>query len=63
MFFLDVYVAHEIPLLFVGPTGTGKSAITNNYLVKLPKEKYVYNKPTIIFFIFFAAFLGIYLIW
>ena len=39
-FFLDVYVTHEVPLLFVGPTGTGKSAITNNYLVKLPKDKY-----------------------
>ncbi|XP_065898705.1 dynein axonemal heavy chain 3-like isoform X2 [Dysidea avara] len=42
-FFLDVYISHEIPLLFVGPTGTGKSAITNNYLVKLPKEKYIPN--------------------
>ena len=41
-FFLDVYISHEIPLLFVGPTGTGKSAITNNYLVKLPKEKFVH---------------------
>lgn len=38
-FFLDTYLPHEIPLLFIGPTGTGKSAITNNYLVGLPKEK------------------------
>ncbi|XP_028395151.1 dynein heavy chain 3, axonemal-like isoform X1 [Dendronephthya gigantea] len=40
-FFLDTYLPHEIPMLFVGPTGTGKSAITNNYLVGLPKEKYI----------------------
>ncbi|CAB3991140.1 dynein heavy chain 3, axonemal-like, partial [Paramuricea clavata] len=40
-FFLDTYLPHEIPMLLVGPTGTGKSAITNNYLVGLPKEKYI----------------------
>ena len=33
-------MTHEMPLLFVGPTGTGKSAITNNYLVQLPKDMY-----------------------
>lgn len=42
-FFLDTYVSHGKPLLFVGPTGTGKSAITNNYLVKLPKDSFVPN--------------------
>uniref|UniRef100_A0A8C2U835 Dynein axonemal heavy chain 3 n=1 Tax=Coturnix japonica TaxID=93934 RepID=A0A8C2U835_COTJA len=41
MFFLKTYVEHDIPLLFVGPTGTGKSAITNSFLLKLPKETYI----------------------
>uniref|UniRef100_A0A8C0VQQ8 Dynein axonemal heavy chain 3 n=1 Tax=Cyanistes caeruleus TaxID=156563 RepID=A0A8C0VQQ8_CYACU len=41
MFFLKTYVEHNVPLLFVGPTGTGKTAITNNFLLKLPKEKYI----------------------
>jgi dynein heavy chain len=33
----------EKALLFVGPTGTGKSAISNNYLMQLSKEKYIIN--------------------
>ncbi len=42
-FFLHTFLSHKIPLLFVGPTGTGKTAVTNNFLVKLPKETYLAN--------------------
>lgn len=40
-YFLEKLIMQEKPLLFVGPTGTGKSAISNNYLIQLPKEKYI----------------------
>ncbi|KAL4617872.1 dynein heavy chain 3, axonemal [Arapaima gigas] len=39
-FFLRTYLAHEVPMLFVGPTGTGKSIIANSFLLQLPKERY-----------------------
>ena len=38
-YFLDSLTRHGVPLLLVGPTGTGKSAITNSYLVRLPRER------------------------
>ncbi|XP_052058680.1 dynein axonemal heavy chain 3-like isoform X1 [Mytilus californianus] len=40
-YFLEKLIMQEKPLLFVGPTGTGKSAISNNYLIQLPKEKFI----------------------
>ncbi|XP_075305326.1 dynein axonemal heavy chain 3 [Odontesthes bonariensis] len=43
LFFLHTYLSHEIPMLFVGPTGTGKSVINKSFLVKLPKEQYTPN--------------------
>ncbi|XP_056119629.1 dynein axonemal heavy chain 3 [Rhinichthys klamathensis goyatoka] len=40
LFFLRTYLSHEVPVLIVGPTGTGKSVINNNFLMSLPKERY-----------------------
>lgn len=40
-YFLDLFIQHNRPVLFVGPTGTGKSAVVNDELIKLPKDKYV----------------------
>ncbi|CAI6363283.1 unnamed protein product [Macrosiphum euphorbiae] len=42
-FFLQILLKNEIPLLFVGPTGTGKSAIVLDYLIHLPKENFLAN--------------------
>ncbi|XP_057310450.1 dynein axonemal heavy chain 3-like isoform X2 [Hydractinia symbiolongicarpus] len=40
-YFLNTFISHDCPMMFVGNTGTGKSAITNDHLVKLPRDKYI----------------------
>ncbi|XP_066944541.1 dynein axonemal heavy chain 3-like [Macrobrachium rosenbergii] len=42
-YFLRTCLEHDVPMLLLGPTGTGKSAITNMALVNLPKEKFIIN--------------------
>lgn len=36
-------VQNNIPLLLIGPTGTGKSATILNFLKELPKDKFIMN--------------------
>jgi len=39
-FLMDVLIKHNLPLLLVGPTGTGKSVYVKQYLMRLDPEKY-----------------------
>lgn len=42
-YFVSKLVRARIPALIVGPTGTGKSSLVLNYLMSLPKERYITN--------------------
>lgn len=42
-FFLEKCLQLEIPILLIGPTGTGKSAVVLDQLVHLPKDEYLAN--------------------
>ncbi|XP_076256705.1 dynein heavy chain 3, axonemal [Rhynchophorus ferrugineus] len=42
-YFLKMCINNNIPILFVGPTGTGKTAVTLDHLLGLPKEKVLPN--------------------
>ncbi|KAF5294393.1 hypothetical protein FQR65_LT10758 [Abscondita terminalis] len=42
-YFLKLYLSHGLPILFVGPTGTGKSAIVLDHLIGLPRDKFLPN--------------------
>lgn len=38
--FFRLFLEHNQPVLFIGPTGTGKSAIVNDAILNLPSDKF-----------------------
>jgi len=40
-YFVELCTSNKRPMLYVGPTGTGKSAYVRESLMKLPKDKFV----------------------
>ena len=42
-FFLNLALTHGLPLGLIGPKGTGKSFITNSFVRRLSKEKFITN--------------------
>ena len=42
-FFLELALAQEMAFAIVGHTGTGKSFVTNSFIRKLCKDKYITN--------------------
>jgi dynein heavy chain, axonemal len=42
-FFIDKLINFNNSLILVGPTGSGKTTLINNYLAKLPKNKFIIN--------------------
>lgn len=42
-YFVSLYLPASIPILFVGPTGTGKSTVVLNYMLSMARDKFVPN--------------------
>lgn len=42
-FFLNMCLSANLPIMFLGPTGTGKSCVVLNHLMTMPKEKFLPN--------------------
>lgn len=42
-YFVNMMLASKIPMVICGPTGTGKSAVVQDMLLSLPKEKFLPN--------------------